>query len=74
MGYSFNTLIIFLSSFFKNTNLFFSPFLNLLKTLFIVLIEQSIFKTWIKIHGKFINLKRLCFHQIRVTKTFYGGL
>ncbi|EJB38499.1 hypothetical protein HPNQ4161_0732 [Helicobacter pylori NQ4161] len=45
MGYSFNTLIIF---FFKNTNLFFSPFLNLLKTLFIVLIEQSIFKTWIK--------------------------
>ncbi|RVZ64872.1 hypothetical protein EC582_06745 [Helicobacter pylori] len=38
----------------------------------LTLIERSVFKIWIKIRRR--KIKRLCFHQIRVTKTFYGGL
>ncbi|EMG95782.1 hypothetical protein HMPREF1425_00429 [Helicobacter pylori GAM71Ai] len=51
---------------------FFSHFLNLLKTLFIVLIEQSIFKTWIKSIENLKN-KKVLFSSKWVTKTFYGG-
>ncbi|OOP92516.1 hypothetical protein B0X48_04270 [Helicobacter pylori] len=51
-------------------NIFFSLFLIFLGLF--ILIEWSVFKIWIKIRRR--KIKRLCFHQIRVTKTFYGGL
>ncbi|EJB73364.1 hypothetical protein HPHPA16_1207 [Helicobacter pylori Hp A-16] len=48
MGYSLIPFCLLKYHLLKTQIYFFSHFLNLLKTLFIVLIEQSIFKTWIK--------------------------
>lgn len=74
-GVFFNTLIVFYRllkyHLLKAQIYFLALFLNLLRTLYI-LIEWSVFKIWIKIRRR--KIKRLCFHQMRVTKTFYGGL
>ncbi|EJB86123.1 hypothetical protein HPHPH10_1188 [Helicobacter pylori Hp H-10] len=48
MGYSLIPFCLLKYHLLKTQICSFSHFLNLLKTLFIVLIEQSIFKTWIK--------------------------